>query len=83
MAFLISDRNSKSDHGSRVATPYKNSCATMGSLYISPKKQIIHGMRTTEKVKCWNSQKVRKVKASTANTNQDKNKNRLGVRKSL
>ena len=34
-------------------------------------------------VKRWNSQKVRKVKASTVNTNQDKNKDRQPVRKWL
>lgn len=59
--------------------PYN--CATIGSLYISHKKQIVQGMRTTEKVKCWNSQTVRKSTESTINTNQDKNKNRERVRK--
>lgn len=51
------------------------------SLYISNIKQIIHGMKTTEKVKCWNSQTVRKSTESTVNTTQDKNKNCERVRK--
>lgn len=38
-------------------------------------------MRTTENVKGWNGQTVWKAEASTVNTNQDKNKYRLGVRK--
>lgn len=46
--------------------PYN--CADVWSLYISNVKQIIHGMRTTEKVKCWNSQTVRKSAESTINT---------------
>ena len=41
---------------------------TSGSLYISLLKHIIHGMRTTEKVRCWNSQTVWKAEASTVNT---------------
>lgn len=38
-------------------------------------------MRTTEKVKCWKSQTVRKSAESTINTIQDKNKNCERVRK--
>lgn len=38
-------------------------------------------MRTTEKVKGWKSQTVRKSKESTVNTTQDKNKNCERVRK--
>lgn len=44
MALLLSDRNRKVDHGSRVAMPYKNNCATIPGACISPEeKQIIHG----------------------------------------
>ena len=60
-----------------------NNCASIGSLYISHLKQIIQGMRRTLKLKCWKSQTVQKSAESTVNTNQDKNKDRLGVRKSL
>ncbi len=40
-------------------------------------------MRTTENVRCWNSPTVWEAEASTVNTNQDKNKYRLGVRKPI
>ena len=44
-------------------------CADITGACIPPEaQQIIHGMRTTENVKCWNSQAVRKFKESTANT---------------
>ena len=74
MAFLVSDRTSKLDTAQDQQCHHN--CADIWELVYLPIKQIIHGMRTTENVRCWNSQKVRKVKASTVNTNQDKNKNR-------
>ena len=67
----------------RLKTGNAYNCASIGSLYISHLKQIIQGMRRTLKLKCWKSQTVRKSAESTVNTNQDKNKDRLGVRKSL
>ena len=68
MALLLSDRNRKVDHGSRVATPYKTVVLPLAACIPAYKKQIIHGMRTTVKVKCRNSQAAQKAKASMVNT---------------
>lgn len=56
-------------------------CAGIGSLYISHKKTDYtrYAMRTD--LIGWNSRTVRKSKESTVKTNQDKNKNRVRVRK--